>query len=171
MRRADPSEKILGLDPGLSGTGYGFIQGNKCVDFGVVRTNSKTQLGQRISIVLRDLRKKIREHSPKICVIETLFFRKVSARSVIYSAHLRGAILYLLFLEKIPVMEVTPAKVKKILTGNGRASKQQIDYMIHRVYNIQEKISEHASDALAVAYSYGVINKMNAFNKIINRSG
>jgi crossover junction endodeoxyribonuclease RuvC len=82
---------------------------------------------------------------------------------------LRGAIFYLLYEEEIPIIEVTPAKVKKILTGNGRASKQQVDFMIHRVYNLQGKINEHASDALAVAYSYSVINKMKAFNKLVGK--
>jgi crossover junction endodeoxyribonuclease RuvC len=163
------SKKILGLDPGLVATGYGFVVGDKCLDFGIIRTDNKTELGERISKVLKALRKKIHEHAPDICVIETLFFRKVSARSVIYSAQLRGAILYMLYSEKIPVVEVTPAKAKKILTGNGRASKKQIDFMIHRVYNLQGKINEHASDALAIAYSYGVINKMNNFKRMTNQ--
>lgn len=157
------TNKILGFDPGLSATGYGIIAGDKCLDFGIVRSDSKMELGARISKMLSVLRKKIREHSPDICVIETLFFRKESARSVIYSAHLRGAIFLLLFQEKVPVIEVTPAKVKQTLTGNGRASKQQIDYMVHRIYSLEGKINEHACDALAVAYSYQAIKRIKEF--------
>lgn len=164
-----PNRLVLGLDPGLSATGYGFVLDSKCFDYGIVRTDSKMALGERISKILTALRKKIHEHKPSVCVIETLFFRKESARSVIYSAHLRGAIFYLLYIEKIPIIEITPAKVKQILTGNGRASKQQIDFMVHRVYNLQGKINVHASDALAVAYSYAVINKTNAIKNIISR--
>jgi len=155
--------KILGLDPGLSVTGFGFIEGNKCLDYGMVRSDSKKELGARIDKILTALKKKIREHKPGVCVIETLFFRKESARSVIYSAHLRGSVFYLLYQLKLPVIEVTPAKVKQILTGNGRASKQQINFMVQRVYNLPGKINEHASDALAVAYSYESMQRLKGY--------
>jgi crossover junction endodeoxyribonuclease RuvC len=163
------SKRILGLDPGLTATGYALVLGEKCLDYGIVPSDKNQALGERIAKILTGLKKKIREHTPDVCVIETLFFRPVSARSVIYSAHLRGAIFYLLFKEKIPIIEVTPAKVKKLLTGNGRASKQQIDFMVRRIYNLSGKINEHAADALAVAYSYSVISKMERFAKIIKR--
>jgi crossover junction endodeoxyribonuclease RuvC len=65
-----------------------------------------------------------------------------------------------MFQEKIPIIEVTPAKVKQILTGNGRASKQQIGFMVQRIYNIRDKINEHACDALAVAYSFESLQRM-----------
>jgi len=163
------SKRILGLDPGLSATGYALVVNEKCLDHGTIPSNSKQILGERISIILAKLKKKIREYAPDVCAIETLFFRQVSARSVILSAQLRGAILYLLFLEKIPAVEITPAKAKKILTGNGRASKQQIDFMVRRIYNLSGKINEHASDAIAIAYSYSVLNKMKSFNKLVSR--
>lgn len=152
--------KVLGLDPGLSATGFGIVADRKCLDYGIVRSDSKMELGERISKILNVLKKKIREHSPDVCAIETLFFKKESARSVIYSAHLRGAIFYLLFKEKIPIIEVTPAKVKQSLTGNGRASKQQISFMVQKVYNMQGRINEHTSDALAVAHSLESINRL-----------
>lgn len=158
------TETILGLDPGLSVTGYGFVSGSKCIDYGISRSDSKKQLGERINKILSVLRKKIHEHNPNVCVIETLFFRKESARSVIYSAHLRGAVFYLLYQLKTPVMEVTPAKVKQVLTGNGRASKQQINFMVQKIYKLPNKINEHASDALAVAYSYAAMQKLKSYN-------
>lgn len=157
------------MDTGLSATGFAVVSGEKCLDYGIVPSDKNQMLGERISKILSVLKKKIREHLPNVCVVETLFFRPVSARSVIYSAHLRGAIFYLLFKEKIPIIEVTPAKVKKLLTGNGRASKKQIDFMVRRIYNLSGKINEHAADALAVAYSYSLIIKMERFNKIIKK--
>ncbi len=163
MKPTNQSEKILGLDPGLSVTGFGFIQGDYCLDYGVVRSDSKKELGERIDKILTALKRKIREHHPVACIIETLFFRKESARSVIYSAHLRGSVFYLLYLMKIPVIEVTPAKVKQVLTGNGRASKEQINFMVQRVYKLPGKINEHASDALAVAFSYQSMQKLRSY--------
>lgn len=163
------SSRILGLDPGLSATGFAVVSGEKCLNYGTIPSDKNQILGERISKILFGVKRKIREYSPDVCVVETLFFRPVSARSVIYSAHLRGAIFYLLFKEKIPIVEVTPAKVKKLLTGNGRASKQQIDFMVRRIYDLAGKINEHAADALAVAYSYSVISKKERLAKIIKK--
>lgn len=164
MRPQKASKKILGLDPGLSVTGFGFVEGSRCIDYGVVRSDSKKELGARIDKILGTLKKKIREHNPIACIIETLFFRKESARSVIYSAHLRGSIFYLLYQLQIPVIEVTPAKVKQVLTGNGRASKDQINFMVQRIYHLPGKINEHASDALAVAYSYESMQRLKSYH-------
>lgn len=151
--------RILGLDPGLTATGFGIVVNNQCLECGIIRSNSKKMLAERIYHIIQTLRKKIRQYQPTTCVIETLFFRKESARSVIYSAHLRGAIFFLCHQEKIPVIEVTPATVKKSLTGNGRASKQQINYMVKKIFNIKDKINEHASDALAIAYTFQAMNR------------
>jgi crossover junction endodeoxyribonuclease RuvC len=152
-------QKILALDPGVVATGYSIVKENKCFEYGVIKPNAHADLTTRIGQIITEIRKLIRTYRPDICVIETLFFRKVSARSIITSAQLRGAILYLLFLEKIPLAEITPARIKKVVTGNGRASKKQIEFMIHHLYNFKEKINHHASDALAIAYTYLVTNK------------
>ncbi|MEO0082973.1 MAG: crossover junction endodeoxyribonuclease RuvC [candidate division WOR-3 bacterium] len=155
--------RILGLDPGLSATGFGIVINNHCLECGIIRSNSKQMLAERIYHIVQNLRKKIRQYQPTTCVIETLFFRKESARSVIYSAHLRGAIFFLCHQEKIPVIEVTPATVKRSLTGNGRASKQQINYVVKKIFNIKEKINEHVSDALAIAYTFQTIKHTKPF--------
>ncbi|MEO0074639.1 MAG: crossover junction endodeoxyribonuclease RuvC [candidate division WOR-3 bacterium] len=158
--------RILGLDPGLSVTGYGFVVNEQCLDYGMVRTDNAYPLGERIAKIISNLRKLILRHKPKVCVIESLFFRQQSARSVIYSAHLRGALFYLLFKLNIPVIEVTPAKVKKVLTGNGRASKAQINYMVRKLYKLDGKVNEHAADALAVAYCYEAMQKLNSIYRL-----
>lgn len=143
--------KILGIDPGLCATGYGFIDKNSSIISGVIRSKSTEPLGERIKGITDKLRALIREEKPDLCAIETLFFKNSAARSVILSAHLRGAIFLLLREEKIPVKEFTPAKVKLALTGNGRASKRQMQYMISKLLGA-DKIPTDAADALAVAY-------------------
>ncbi|MCS7259018.1 MAG: crossover junction endodeoxyribonuclease RuvC, partial [candidate division WOR-3 bacterium] len=114
----------MGLDPGLVATGYSIVINTKCLAYGVIKPDPKSDWICRIGEIVKHLKKIIRNYQPEVCVVETLFFRKVSARSIITSAHLRGAILYLLFSEKIPLVEITPAKIKKAVTGNGRASKE-----------------------------------------------
>ena len=94
----------------------------------------------------------MRRTEPELCAIETLFFKARGARSVILSAQSRGTILYVLARKGIPVHEVTPATIKLSTTGSGRASKQQMNYMVKRLLGLDDKVPEHAADALAAAY-------------------
>lgn len=145
--------KILGIDPGLAATGYGFLTNSRHGRFGVIKTSPTQSLALRIKTLVSELDRLIAKEKPKVCAIETLFFKVTGgARSVILSAHLRGAIFYLLAQHSIPIEEITPAKVKLMLTGNGRASKKQMQFMIKAILGIKEKIPEDAADALAVAY-------------------
>jgi crossover junction endodeoxyribonuclease RuvC len=143
--------KVLGIDPGLHATGYGII-GAEQVCFGVIKSKSSEPLSLRIVKITDELRQLIHRQQPDRCAIESLFFKKEAARSVILSAHLRGAIFLILEQEHIPIREITPAKVKLALTGNGRASKQQMKYMVRQVFDIENGLPEDAADALAVAY-------------------
>ena len=145
--------KILGIDPGLSATGYGFLINGQYDGFGVIKTTPDQPLAQRIKFIVAELSQIIQREKPQACAVETLFFKVMGgARSVILSAHLRGALFYLLAQHSIPVEEITPAKVKLTLTGNGRASKQQMQFMIQTILGIKDKVPEDAADALAVAY-------------------
>lgn len=150
--------KILGIDPGLSCTGYGLLDDGLYLRHGVIRSYSKSksgpqELGSRIQRIIEAMRALIREEVPDLCCIETLFFKRSAARSVILSAHLRGGLFLLLKEEGLPVRELTPAQVKLALTGNGRASKRQVQYMIQKLLSTPDGIPEDAADALAVAYS------------------
>jgi len=145
--------KILGIDPGLSATGYGFLINGHYNSFGVIKTKPDRPLAQRIKLIVSEMDRILRQDKPEVCAVETLFFKVMGgARSVILSAHLRGALFYLLAQHSIPIEEITPAKVKLTLTGNGRASKKQMQFMVKSVLGIAEKVPEDAADALAVAY-------------------
>lgn len=149
--------KILGIDPGLHATGYGFLGTDRFgpsdqLNFGIIKSKPTDLLSRRILRITDELRALIRHEKPDLCAVETLFFKPAAARSVILSAHLRGAIFLLLENEGIPIRELTPARVKLSLTGNGRASKQQMQYMVRQVFGINQGPPEDAADALAVAY-------------------
>ncbi len=146
--------KILGIDPGLVRTGYGIIEKGKLKVHGFIKGNSSEKIEKRIKDITEKLAKIIRREKPQICAIESLFFRKVSARSIILSAQLRGAILYLLSKKNIEVKEYTPAKIKLAVTGNGRASKKQIRYMVKKLLKIENsKLHDDEADAIAAAYT------------------
>ncbi|MCX7785481.1 MAG: crossover junction endodeoxyribonuclease RuvC [candidate division WOR-3 bacterium] len=157
MLKSHKSDVVIGLDPGLSATGYGIVRKGECLDYGIIKSDITKPLAERINQIIQMLQKKINQYAPTNCAIETLFFKKESARSVIHSAHLRGALFFLLYKKKIPIVEITPARIKKALTGNGRASKQQIKFMVKNIFHISHELNEHASDALAVAYTFNLL--------------
>ena len=144
--------RILGIDPGLGATGYGIIENGLATEFGTITTDPKQPTPERLRSLGEGMEEVVRRTRPTQCALETLFFKSVGARSVIRSAEARGTIIYVLGRNRIPVTELTPATIKLALTGSGRASKHQMNYMVKRLLSLGERVSEHAADALAAAY-------------------
>ncbi len=143
--------RIIGIDPGLSATGYGVVESGTSVEFGVVAAPATLPLARRLAWLGAALDDVLVRTRPGVCALETLFFKSVGARSVIRSAESRGVVLYLMGQHGIPVCELTPATIKLALTGNGRASKAQMNYMARALLGLDERVPEHAADALAAA--------------------
>lgn len=148
----DPATRIIGIDPGFSATGYGVVEGGRVLEYGVIATDSRKSVAERLARLGQQLDKVLGRSRPQCCAIESLFFKGGGARSVLLSAQARGVIMAILGRRQIPVQEVTPATVKLAVTGSGRASKQQMNYMIKQLLCLDERVPEHAADALAAAY-------------------
>jgi len=144
--------RILGIDPGLGATGYGIIEDGEATEFGLITTDTRESMAERLRSLGEGIEEVVRRNRPTQCALETLFFKSVGARSVIRSAEARGTIVYVLGRSRIPVVELTPATIKLSVTGSGRASKHQMNYMVKRLLSLGDRVSEHAADALAAAY-------------------
>jgi len=144
--------RILGIDPGLGATGYGMVEDGEATEFGLITTDTRQSISERLRSLGDGVEEVVQRTRPTQCALETLFFKSVGARSVIRSAEARGTIIYVLGRNRIPVTELTPATIKLALTGSGRASKHQMNYMVKRLLSLGERVSEHAADALAAAY-------------------
>ena len=144
--------RILGIDPGLGATGYGVIENGEASEFGLITTDTHQSMPDRLRSLGEGMEEVVRRNRPTQCAIETLFFKAKGARSVILSAQARGTIIHVLGRNRVPVTELTPATIKLALTGSGRASKHQMNYMVKRLLQLGERVSEHAADALAAAY-------------------
>jgi len=144
--------RILGIDPGLGATGYGVLADGSPVEYGTITTDTRAGLPERLRSLGRDLKHVVRRTRPELCALETLFFKAGGARSVIRSAEARGTIIYTLACADVPVTELTPATVKLAVTGSGRASKGQMNYMVKALLKLGDRVPEHAADALAAAY-------------------
>ena len=146
---------ILGIDPGTAITGYGVIDftGNKfrVYEYGCVRTDAALELSQRLGILYSNLEEVIIRNQPDHFAIEALFFNK-NAKTALAVGHGRGVAMLAAVRSGIPVYEYTPLQVKQAVVGNGRAVKQQVEFMIAALLGIREKLRpDDVADALAVA--------------------
>jgi len=148
--------KVLGIDPGITATGYGIISrqetGEEKTCWGTIWPK-KGPIYNKISQICLNIKQIIEEYEPEFAVLEKVFYQK-NIQSLLRSSELRGAIILTLMDHKIKILEYAPAQIKLATTGNGRASKDQVRYFIERLLvKTKTSISNHAIDALAIAYT------------------
>ena len=150
--------RIIGIDPGLLCTGFGIldISGNEfsVVDYGVVKTNSKDPLNIRLKTIYEDLEYIINRYKPSVMSIEQIFYGK-NVKAALLLGHARGIPMLLSANNGLPLFEFSARKIKQSLTGNGNATKEQVQFMVKNLLSM-DKIPEpiDASDALAIAICY-----------------
>ena len=156
--------KVLGIDPGLGNTGYGIVSaGNnnfELIDFGVIKTNSKDKLANRLQIIFNEISQLISDHKPTIFSIEEIFYSK-NVKSSLLLGHARGVAMAAASVNNILVYEYAARKIKQSLTGNGNAHKDQVQFMVKNLLKMNEAPkSNDASDALGIALCYLLQNKL-----------
>ena len=147
--------RILGIDCGSQFTGYGVIETgsprHRLIEAGVVKTSAKDTFPQRLLTIANVLREVAARCQPDEAAVEQTFMAKNSA-SALKLTHVRGAVLLVLAECGLSVGEYPPASVKLAVTGNGRAEKEQVQWMVQSLLNLAQPVdSLDASDAVAVA--------------------
>ncbi len=154
----------IGIDPGLSITGYGVLEyvnrQVKIREAGCVRTKRSLPMEERLAEIYVGLNEVIEEFKPTSIIIEDLYSHYRHPKTAIIMGHARGAVYLSAAHTKIPVVSYGATMVKKSLTGNGRASKLQVQHMIKNNLGL-DNIPEppDVADALAVALCH--INHLN----------
>lgn len=147
---------ILGIDPGIADTGVGVIKkdskGNlNCLYYGSVKTKSSVDLGDRLEVIEKEIKKIIRKYKPGIIAVEQIFFCK-NVKTALIVGHARGVILLTAKQSKVPILEFTPLEVKQAVTSYGQADKTQVQKMVRLILNLKEiPKPDDAADALAIA--------------------
>lgn len=147
---------ILGIDPGTAVTGYGVVETDggdslSLLECGVVRTSSDEALPARILEIYEEVRRLIEGFSPDTVSVEDVFQGK-NARSALTLGHARGAILLAAALHEIEIAEYTPGRIKKAVTGTGRATKDQVGFMVKKHLRLRSQPSPaDAADGVAAA--------------------
>lgn len=146
---------ILGIDPGSVITGIGIIHSNgnetKLIELDAVVLNSKISLTNRLKIIYDACIDKIKKYKPDELAIETAFYGK-NIQSTLKLGQARGVAIIAAANSNMCVSEYSPREVKKSITGNGAASKEQVKNMVKRILEIKEDPDYiDSTDALAIA--------------------
>jgi crossover junction endodeoxyribonuclease RuvC len=146
---------IIGIDPGSLRTGWGVVSISsrqstpQCLGFGVIHLSDKLPFAQRMAKILSDLAIILDTHKPQVMAVEKVFLGK-NADSAFKLGHARGVALALAGKHKLNLAEYATRHVKKMLTGSGAATKEQVQFVVENI--LRTKVTElDASDALAVA--------------------
>lgn len=148
--------RVIGIDPGSVVCGYGVVDmiGNsfKLVEYGVVKAKQKSEdFNGRLQILNESVLEVIKRTNPEISAFESLFYSK-NVQSLVKLSHARAVTILSAKQSDLPVFEYSPNEIKKSVTGKGKASKEQVQFMVKKLLNIEETPKFFDStDALAIA--------------------
>jgi crossover junction endodeoxyribonuclease RuvC len=159
---SQPPRQILGVDPGTAITGYGVVEISprgpvRLVECGVIRTSPGMPLPLRIREIYEGIVDLVDRHRPAAAAVEAVFQGR-NARSALTLGHARGAILLALSLGEVEIAEYAPAEIKKAVTGTGRATKDQVAYMVQQQLRLRRPPApSDAADGVAAALCHCII--------------
>lgn len=147
---------VLGIDPGSHRLGWAVVRrvGSRLVHVahGVLAVKGET-LGERLVAIERGLVEVIRAHEPELASVESVFFAK-DAQAAVKLGHARGVAMLVCAREGLPIAEYPPARVKRTVTGHGRAEKAQVALMVRAILALPAVPPFDAADALAIAVTH-----------------
>ena len=148
-------QRVIGVDPGLSITGFGILDYKganiQVVAYGTIKPPADEALPNRLEYLNSHMTELLEKFEPQAMAIEDTFFSK-NVKSALLLGQARGVLLLAAASKGIPSVEYAPRKVKQSVVGNGAADKKQVQYMVQRLFSLQKmpKIDD-ITDALAVA--------------------
>ncbi len=149
-------KRVVGVDPGLADTGVGVVRGSErriiSFSYDTIHTLRGEPLPERLYRIFRELYRILRREKPDLMVVEDVFSLKAYPKSGITLGKVAGAVLLAGCHVQVPVMEIPVREAKKTLTGNGQATKMQLEKAVRHFIRSNEPIRPfHASDAMALA--------------------
>ncbi len=149
--------QILGIDPGSRNCGYAIVEKEgrnlRLVEAGLIKIREK-ELQHQIVELVEGLDLILKSNPVDEVAIEDIFFA-FNPKTVLKLAQFRGALSLKILQEHGNFAEYTPLQVKKALTGNGKAAKEQVAFMVKRILKIQKEIKPlDITDAMAVAITH-----------------
>ena len=157
---------ILGIDPGLAIVGFGVLEKQKnkvdVIEYGVITTPKEDTLPTRLEMIYKGMCELIDHYKPDQVAVEELFFN-TNITTGIAVAEARGVILLACINKGCKLYEYTPLQIKQALTGNGRADKHQVQFMVKAILKLNAiPKPDDAADGLAAALCHSQTNQLLA---------
>jgi crossover junction endodeoxyribonuclease RuvC len=165
--------RILGIDPGLQTTGYAVLETRigspRVCEAGVIHGaegREATDMAPRLRHLYDGIVEVLEQFKPSVVVVEQLFAHYDHPRTAILMAHARGVLFLAAGQRDLPVVSYNATRIKKTITGNGRASKEQVQRTIQRELGLA-KLPEppDVADALAAALCHYYVVKLPVGDK------
>jgi len=156
--------RILGIDPGLETTGYGVIDATGAaitlLEAGVITTAAKQPIQDRLKKIYRAVSALIAQFGPSALALEKLYSHYNHPVTALLMGHSRGVVCLASGEHDIPLVSYPSKRIRKAVTGNGSASKEQIQRMVQHILGLAHtKVPLDVTDALAVAIAYCYIER------------
>lgn len=164
--------RILGIDPGLTCTGFGVIDTEGAalhyVASGTIRTSpgDGVLLPHRLKILFDGIGEVVQRYQPEVAVCEIVFVN-VNPQATLMLGQARGCCLTALVANGLEVREYTALQLKKAVTGHGKAAKEQVQEMVKRLLQLPGLPGKDAADALGLCITHAQVGRsMDAINKV-----
>jgi crossover junction endodeoxyribonuclease RuvC len=151
--------KVLGIDPGTAVLGYGVVESQtgraaRLVECGILQTKARDPLPSRLRIIHDGITALLTRHRPDVMAVESVFYGK-NVRTTVVMSHARGVVLLAADEAGVPVVEYSPAIVKKTVVGRGAALKPQVGYMVAQLLRLKSAPTPaDAADGVAIALTH-----------------
>ncbi len=164
MKATPSSRRIVGIDPGLNITGYAVIEPVAgrltLVEAGMIRGRSRGDLAARLREVHEGVSDVVAAFQPAAMAIEELYSHYERPRTAILMGHARGVICLAASLANIPVLSYSATQIKRLLTGNGRAPKSQVQRAICHEFGLAAPPEPpDVADAMAIALCHHFLQR------------
>jgi crossover junction endodeoxyribonuclease RuvC len=163
--------RILGIDPGLQVCGYAVIEaadaGQRFIEAGIFRTDGRSAIEERLHIIAEDTKSLLEKFRPDVVAVEELYSHYAHPKTAILMGHARGVILQKCAEAAIAVRSFSATRIKKSLTGNGRASKEQVQRTIQTILSLSA-VPEPSDVADAVAVAMCCANSIGRLAVVMN---
>jgi crossover junction endodeoxyribonuclease RuvC len=167
---SDGASRILGIDPGLQVTGYGVLEtgpkGPFVREAGIIKSaegRTTPDMAARLCALYNGIVEVLDQFRPSVLAVEQLFAHYDHPRTAILMGHARGVLLLAAAQRGLPVVSYGASRIKKTITGSGRASKEQMQRTVQRELGLARLPEPHdVADALAAALCHYYVLKLPA---------
>ncbi len=170
------AKRVIGIDPGLNITGYGLVECCGCdvklSEAGIIRLPraQRDNLPERLKQLFDELQHILEEFKPRLMCLEEVYSHTAYPQTAILMSHARGVICLAARLAEVPVISLPAKRIKQSVTGNGNASKLQVQRAVRQFFSLETAphppdVADALAAALCYVHSLRPINGWNALGK------